>query len=188
MPWNNGGTVQFSAPPKTQRNSRKHTLGKIRTRWSKRNHRYNLINTDRYNTMNTEMMDMNKIDIIKPTPRKVCEHFNPNCSFCRHDTPQPSSIHSDWSSEHWDGDKTKAKEKKSFIDFEVPKHMMNMEQIMDIDAVAFHKLNLRQHKQREREPLEVTQSLVLLPSDPVKVISDGKLFMKMQSNFFLCLN
>ena len=71
MPWNNGGTVQFSVPLKTPRNLRKHALGKIRTRWSNRNHRFNPIKTNRYNAMNTDllMIDINKIDIIKPTPK-----------------------------------------------------------------------------------------------------------------------
>ena len=83
MPWDNSSTVQFSAPPKTPRNSGKCALGKIRTIWSNRNQRFNPIKTNRYNTMNTEMMDMNKIDIIKPTPRKACEHFGLTCSYCR---------------------------------------------------------------------------------------------------------
>ena len=44
-----------------------------------------------------------------------------------------------------------------------------MEQTMDIDEVPFHKLNLGQDDLKEREPLEVTQSLVQLPSDPMDV-------------------
>ena len=43
IPWNDGNTVQFSAPLKMPRNLRKHTNGKIRTRWSDRNHRFNPI-------------------------------------------------------------------------------------------------------------------------------------------------
>ena len=41
VPRNNGNPVQFSTPPKMQRNPRKHATGKIRTRWSNRNHRFN---------------------------------------------------------------------------------------------------------------------------------------------------
>ena len=67
--WNNGSRVQFSVPPKTPRNLRKCALCKIRTRWSNRNHMFHPIKTSRCNTMNTEMMDMNKIDVIKPTPK-----------------------------------------------------------------------------------------------------------------------
>ena len=63
------------------------------------------------------MMDMNKIDIIKPTPRKACEHFGLACSHSRLDTPHPSHTHSDWSREEWDGDKAKAREQKPLIDF-----------------------------------------------------------------------
>ena len=36
VPWSNSSNVQFSAPPKMLRNVRKHTSGKIRTRWSSR--------------------------------------------------------------------------------------------------------------------------------------------------------
>ena len=41
VPWNDGSEFQFSTPPKTSRNPRKTTTGKIRTRWSGRN-RFNL--------------------------------------------------------------------------------------------------------------------------------------------------
>ena len=98
--------------------------------------------------MNTEMIDMNKIDIFKPTPRKVCECFGLPCSYCRQDAAHPSAIYSDWSSKDWDGDKAKAKEQKSLIDFEASKQEMNMEQITDIDKVPIHKLNLGQDKQK----------------------------------------
>ena len=49
LPWNDGGTFQFSAPPKTPRNPRKRTTGKIRTRWLGKN-RFNPIKTRRPNT------------------------------------------------------------------------------------------------------------------------------------------
>ena len=144
MPWNNGGTVQFSAPPKTPRNSRKCSLGKIRTRWSNRNHRFNPIKTNRYYAMNTETLDMNKIDIIKPTLKRLYELFSLTFSYCRQDAPYPSPIHSDWSSKDWYGDIAKAKEQKSLIDFDVLKQKIDMEWMMDIDEVPFHKLNLGQ--------------------------------------------
>ena len=157
--------VQFSTPPKMPRNSRKCAIGKIRTRWSNRNQRFNPIKTNRYKTMDTKMTDMNKIDIIKPTARRVCECFGLTCSYCRQDTPHPCPIYSDWSSKDWDGDKTKARDKKSLIDFETPKQKMDTEKVTDIDEVPFHKLNLGQDEQKEGEPLEVTESLVLSPSD-----------------------
>ena len=77
MPWNNGNSVQFSAPPKTPRNPRKCTTGKIRTRWSNRNHRFNPIKTSRFNTIDTRVTDVNKIDVVAPTPRKVCDSCRP---------------------------------------------------------------------------------------------------------------
>ena len=43
---------------------------------------------------------------------------------------------------------------------------MNTEQTMEIDKVPFHKLNLGQDDLKEKQPLEVTQSLDTLPSDP----------------------
>ena len=144
MPWNNAGTVQFPGPPKTPRIPRKHALGKTRTSWSNRNHRFNPIKTNRYNAMNTEPMDMNEIDIIKPAPKRACECLSLTCPYCRQDAPHPSPIHSDWFSEDWDGNKAKVKEQKSLIDFDTPKQKTNMEQVMDIDKVPFHKLNLGQ--------------------------------------------
>ena len=95
MSWNNGNSVQFSAPPTTARNPRKHATGKIRTGWLNRNHRINPIKTNRFNTMDTKMTDMNKIDIIKPTSKKVCEGFSLSCSYCKQDTPHPSPVNSD---------------------------------------------------------------------------------------------
>ena len=99
MPWNNGSTVQFSTSPKTSRNSRKCAISKIRTKWSNITHRFNPIKTNRYNNRDTKTTDMNKRDIIKPTPRKMCEHFSLTWSYCRQDTPHPSPIHSNWFSE-----------------------------------------------------------------------------------------
>ena len=45
---------------------------------------------------------------------------------------------------------------------------------MDIDKVPFHKLNLEQDEQKEREPLQVTQSLVPLPSEPMNMEATTK--------------
>ena len=67
-PWNNGSMVQFSAPPKLSENSRKHAIGKIRTRWSNCNHRFNPIKTNGYNMMNMKPINLSKIDIVQPIP------------------------------------------------------------------------------------------------------------------------
>ena len=71
--------------------------------------------------MNTKPMDMNKIDIVQPVPRRACECFGPSSSYCKHEYPHPSPVQSDWLSKDWDGDKAKEKEKKSLIDFKLPK-------------------------------------------------------------------
>ena len=72
-----------NTPTKPPRNPRKHAPGKVRTRWSKCNHHFNLIKTNWVNTLGTDPMDANKINIIKCTPQKVCETFGATCSFCR---------------------------------------------------------------------------------------------------------
>ena len=120
------------------------------------------------------MTDMKKIDIIQPTQKKACECFGPTCSYCRQDAMHPSPIHSDWSSKDWDGNKAKAREQKSLIDFKTPKQKMDMKKITDRDEVPFYKLNLRHNVQKEGEPLEVTESLVPLPSDSAKAEDTAK--------------
>ena len=80
IPWNDGNTVQFSAPPKMPRNPRKHTTGKIRARWSGRN-QFNPKKTRRPNTLETKVSDLNKINIIAPILRKVCGSFGLLCSY-----------------------------------------------------------------------------------------------------------
>ena len=49
-----------------------------------------------------------------------------------------------------------------------------MEQITDIDEVPFHKLNVGQDDHKEKEPLEVTQSSVPPPSDPMNAEATAK--------------
>ena len=83
IPWNDVNTVQFSATPKTPRNLRRCTTGKIRTRWSSGNHRFNPIKISRFNTKDTKVPDLNKIDIKAPTPRKVCDSFSLSWSYCK---------------------------------------------------------------------------------------------------------
>ena len=69
MTWDNGVMPQFSTPQKPSKNPRKHASGKIRNRWSRHNHQFNPIKTNRYNILNTNLTDMNKIDIIQPVPK-----------------------------------------------------------------------------------------------------------------------
>ena len=66
-------------------------------------------------------MEMNKINVIQPVPKRACECFGDTCSYCKYESPHPSPIPSDWSSKDWDGEKTKAREQRSLIDFNPPK-------------------------------------------------------------------
>ena len=110
------------------------------------------------------MSDLNKIDIVAPKPREACDSFGLSCSYCEQDVLHPSPQNSDWSSEDWDGNKAKAKDhSKSLIDFNDPYPQTSAEQTMDIDEVAFSKLQIGQSDLKE-EPLEVTKSLVPPPS------------------------
>ena len=70
--------------------------------------------------MNMNPTDMNKIDMVQTVPKRTCKHFEPTCSYCKHEAPHPSPVHSDWSSEDWDSAKAKAKEQKFLIDFKPP--------------------------------------------------------------------
>ena len=93
--------------------------------------------------MDTKVSDLNKINIIAPILRKVCNGFGLSCSYCKQDALHPSS--QNWSSKDWDGIKAKAKEhSKSLIDFNDPKPKTGMEQTMDIDKVSFSKLQIGQ--------------------------------------------
>ena len=163
IPWNNGNTVQFSAPPKMPRNPRKCTTGKIRTRWSGRN-QFNPKKTRRPNTPDTKVSDLNKINIIGLIPRKASDSFGLSCSYCEQGVPHPLPQESDWSSEDWDGTKAKVREQsKSLTDFNDSKPHTNMEQTMDTDEVAFSKLQIGQSNPK-KESLEVMKSLIPPPS------------------------
>ena len=142
---------------------RKCTTVKIRTRWSNRNHRFNPINTNRFNTMDTKMTDINRIDIVKPIPRNARKGLSLSCSYCKQDFPHPSPVNSDWSCKDWDGDKAKAKEQnKSWIDFEAPNQKTDRQKVTDTNQVPFSKPQTGQDDCKE-EPFEVMESLVLLP-------------------------
>ena len=116
---NNNPTPHFSAPPKPKHNPRKCAPGKTRTRWSNQRHRFNPIKMDRYNTLDSNSSDMNKLNIIQPTPKRLCNRSLKDCTYCKYNAPHPSPTPSDWSSEDWDGDKAKAREQRSLIDFKL---------------------------------------------------------------------
>ena len=108
-------------------------------------------------------MDMNKIDIVQPAPKRACEHFGAICSYCKHVAPHPSPIQIDWSSEDWDGEKAKAWEQTSLIDFDPPKpdskQTINLE---TADDLPIQNLSIHED-QKEEESLEVTDVLVPPP-------------------------
>ena len=72
--------------------------------------------------MDTQVSDLNKIDIVAPTLRKVCDSFGLSCLYCKQGVQHPLPQDLDWSSEDWDGAKAKAREQsKSLIDLSDPK-------------------------------------------------------------------
>ena len=141
MTWNSGMKSQFSTPPNQHQSPRKYAPGKTRTRWSDCNHWFNPIRTNRYNTHDTEPNDMNKINIIQPTPKRACEHSDDLCTYCKYEAPHPSPKPSDWSSEDWDREKAKVREQKSLIGIMPPKQDTDpqMTEVM-ADDIPFQKL------------------------------------------------
>ena len=95
-------------------------FGLHNTRWSNHNHQFNPIRTNRYNTHNAEPNDMNKINIIQPTPKRACECSDGSCTYCKYEAPHPSSEPLDWSSEDWNREKVTVREQKSLVDFTPP--------------------------------------------------------------------
>ena len=85
-------------------------LGKIRNKWSRCNHWFNPIKIYRYNTLDVNLMDMNKFNIIQLVPKRACEHSVDTCTYCKYEAPHPSPTPSDWSSKYWKGEKAKARE------------------------------------------------------------------------------
>ena len=68
--------------------------------------------------METKVSDLNKLDIVAPTPRKACNSLSLSSSYCEQGALHPLPQNSDWSSEDWNGTKAKArKQSKSLIDF-----------------------------------------------------------------------
>ena len=106
-------------------------------------------------------MDMNKIDIIQPVPKTACELSGDTHSYFKYKTPHPSPISLDWSSEDWDGEKAKAREQRSLIDFDPSKpdlrQMTNSETVNDL---PIQNLTIQEDRKEEESP-EVTDTLVL---------------------------
>ena len=66
-----------------------------------------------------DTIDLNKIDIIKPTHKQLYIRTHRECTYCQFNTPHPSETPSDWSSEDWDGDKARAREQCPLLDFKI---------------------------------------------------------------------
>ena len=116
--------------------------------------------------------------MIQPVPKRACECFGPTCSCCKHEASHPSPVHSDWSSEDWDGDKAKAKEQKSLIDFELPKpdsdkeltdQLTDVRKVILVDDIPFQNLTMGQDKPKV-EPLEATSTLIPSPVAPTTAL------------------
>ena len=95
MTWNCSMMPQFSTLPRPHRSPRKCAPGQTRTRWSNHNHWFNPIRTNRYNTHDTELNDMNKINITQPTPKRACECTESLCTYCKYKAPHLSQVASD---------------------------------------------------------------------------------------------
>ena len=68
--WHNAPILH---PTETFLKPQKMQLRQNRNRWSRHNHQFNPIKTNRYKTLNANLTDMNKINIIQPVPKKACE-------------------------------------------------------------------------------------------------------------------
>ena len=77
------------------------------------------IKADRHNTHDSDSSDMKKLNKIQPTAKRLCTRSLKDCIYCKYNAQHPSPAPSDWSSGDWDGDKAKAREQRSLIDFKL---------------------------------------------------------------------
>ena len=141
MTWNNGKMPQFSALQKPSQNPRKHTSVKIKTRWSRHNHQFNLIKTNRYNTLDMNSTEMNKVNIIQPIPKNGMWLFCQHMHILQVWSPSPLSYTLrlvEWGLGklqvkvcHYD--KAKRREQRLLIDLNFPK--LDQKQMMDLDIL-----------------------------------------------------
>ena len=112
---------------------------------------------------------MNKIVIVWPIPKRPCKCPFSGSTYCNYETPQLFPIHSDWSSEDWDGKKAKAREQESLIDsmaIKIGNDTLVTNKTSDRPKTKITdnlwKLTLSQ----DAEALEATNKLVPLPEVP----------------------
>ena len=84
--------------------------------------------------------------------------------FCRHmyllqvQSPHPSPIPSDWSSKDWDGEKAKAREQRSLIDFDPPKPVLRQMTDSEIlNDLPIQNLTIQEDEKEEKSP-EITDT------------------------------
>ena len=111
-------------------------------------------------------MDMNKINIIQPVPKRACEHSVDTCTYCKYKAPHPSPIPSDWSSEDWDGEKAKAREQRLLTDLDLPK--LDPRQMTDseiLNELLIQNLTILEDRKEEKLP-EITDTLLVTAVTP----------------------
>ena len=86
---------------------------------------------------------MNKINVIQPTPKRACICSDGLYTYCKYENPHPSPEPLDWSNEDWDGEKDKARDQKSLIDFMPPKQGTDPQMTeMMADDIPFQELTI----------------------------------------------
>ena len=153
-----------STPTTPPRNPRKHAPGKARTQWTNHNHCFNPIKTNGFNILGTNPRDINKINIIKITPQKVCECFEATCSFCRQQVSHPLPDQSDWSSKDWDGDKAKTREQNPIVKFDIPRPKPDNSTLDSVDSLPFQGLTIWTDRPDEKAPEVLT--ILIPPIEP----------------------
>ena len=155
---------QFSTSQKASQNPRKCTSAKIRNRWSRRNHQFNPIKTNRCFTLDVNSMDMNKVNIIQTVPKTVCDCFVDTCTYCKFKALHPFPISSDWSSEDWHGKKAKVREQRLLIDLDF--HKPDPRQMTDseiLNELLIQNLNMQENGKEEEKSPEIRDTQVLPP-------------------------
>ena len=130
-------------------------------RWSRHNHWFNPIKTNRYNTLDLNLTHMNKVNVIQPVPKRACECSVDTCTYCKYEAPHPSSIPSDWSSEDWDGEKAKVREQRLLIYLDLPKpdpRQMTDSEILN--ELPIQNLTIQEDRKEGEKLPEITDTLV----------------------------
>ena len=108
--------------------------------------------------------DTNKINIIKPMPKRACEHSVDTCTYCKYKAPHPSPIPLDWLNEDWDGEKAKKREQRLLIDLDYPKTEMKQETDPDIlNDLPIQNLSIQEDREEQEKLPEMIDTLVLPP-------------------------